>query len=105
MSEPQQRPVAVVDIDGVVADVRHRLRHVAGRPKDWSAFFAGAAADGLLAEGAQTVRRLAEVCDVVYLSGRPAQLRGVTARWFAPHGLPSGQRLLRPALVAVADPE
>ena len=48
--------VAVVDIDGVVADVRHRLHHVTGRPKDWRAFFAAAADDGLLAEGEHTVR-------------------------------------------------
>ena len=43
--------VAVVDIDGVVADVRHRLHHVTGRPKDWRSFFAAAADDGLLGRG------------------------------------------------------
>jgi hypothetical protein len=88
--------VAVIDIDGVVADVRHRLRHVTERPKDWRAFFAGAADDPLLAEGEETVRRLAEVYDIVYLSGRPERLRGVTERWFRQHGLPSGPLLLRP---------
>ncbi|NUR08863.1 MAG: hypothetical protein HOQ22_06975 [Nocardioidaceae bacterium] len=88
--------VAVVDIDGVVADVRHRLHHVTGRPKDWRAFFAGAAADPLLAEGEETVRRLAEVYDVVYLSGRPERLRTVTEQWLSDHGLPSGRLVLRP---------
>ena len=34
-----ERPLAIVDIDGVVADVRHRLVHVQSRPKDWDAFF------------------------------------------------------------------
>jgi hypothetical protein len=28
----EQRPLAVVDIDGVLADVRHRLHHVKNRP-------------------------------------------------------------------------
>ena len=88
--------VAVVDIDGVVADVRHRLHHVAGRPKDWRSFFAAAADDGLLAEGEHTVRALAEVYDVVYLSGRPERLRRVTQDWFARHDLPEGELLLRP---------
>ena len=88
--------VAVVDIDGVVADVRHRLRHVTGRPKDWQAFFAAAADDPLLDEGAETVRRLAEVYDVVYLSGRPERLREVTERWLRQHGLPPGPLRLRP---------
>jgi hypothetical protein len=27
----EARPLAVVDLDGVVADVRHRLRHLEGR--------------------------------------------------------------------------
>jgi phosphoglycolate phosphatase-like HAD superfamily hydrolase len=87
--------LAVVDIDGVVADVRHRLRHVAGRPKDWDAFFAAAGDDTLLAEGAHVVRRLAEVYDIVYLSGRPERLRQVTERWFADHELPAGELRLR----------
>jgi hypothetical protein len=88
--------VAVIDIDGVVADVRHRLRHVTQRPKDWGAFFSGAADDPLLPEGEETVRRLAEVYDIVYLSGRPERLRAVTERWFRQHGLPAGPLLLRP---------
>jgi hypothetical protein len=88
--------VAVIDIDGVVADVRHRLRHVTQRPKDWRAFFAGAADDPLLPEGEETVRRLAEVYHIVYLSGRPERLREVTEGWFRRHGLPDGPLLLRP---------
>jgi hypothetical protein len=91
-----QRMLAVVDLDGVVADVRHRLHHVAGRPQDWPAFFAAAADDGLLAEGSETVHRLAEVYDVTYLSGRPERLRRVTQRWLHDNDLPDGPLLLRP---------
>ena len=88
--------VAVVDIDGVLADVRHRLHHVTGRPKDWRAFFAGAGDDGLLTEGEHTARRLAEVYEVVYLSGRPERLRAVTQGWLDRHDLPPGRLVLRP---------
>lgn len=88
--------VAVVDVDGVLADVRHRLHHVTDRPKDWPAFFADAGDDGLLAEGEHAVRALAEVYDVVYLSGRPERLRRVTEAWFDRHGLPEGPLMLRP---------
>ena len=87
---------AVIDIDGVVADVRHRLSHVTGRPKDWGAFFEAAGDDPLLPEGESTVRSLAEVYDIVYLSGRPEWLRAVTERWLARHDLPEGPLLLRP---------
>jgi hypothetical protein len=88
--------VAVVDLDGVLADVRHRLHHVAARPKDWSAFFAAAPRDELLAEGARVVRALAEVHDIVYLSGRPESCRADTLAWLGRHRLPEADVLLRP---------
>jgi hypothetical protein len=88
--------VAVVDLDGVVADVRHRLHHVTSSPKNWRAFFAAADRDGLLREGEHTVHRLAEVYDIAYLSGRPEWLRRVTEEWLHRHGLPPGSLTLRP---------
>jgi len=88
--------MAVIDIDGVVADVRHRLQHVARAPKDWDAFFAGAPDDEVLAVGVDTVRRLAEVCEIVYLSGRPEWCRRDTRDWLARHALPPGDLHLRP---------
>lgn len=88
--------LAVIDLDGVVADVRHRLHHVADRPKDWSAFFAAAPDDALLEEGARVVRALAEVHEVVYLSGRPESCRTDTLAWLHGHGLPEGEVHLRP---------
>ena len=89
------RPLAVVDIDGVLADVRHRLPYLERRPKDWGGFFRAAPQDPLLEVGRDTVLRLAEVCEVVYLSGRPEQCRADTEAWFARHGLPTGDLLLR----------
>jgi hypothetical protein len=89
--------LAVVDIDGVLADVRHRLHHVRSRPKDWDAFFAAAPEDPLLGEGRETVTKLAEVFDVVYLSGRPERCRDDTLAWLRHHELPDGPVLLRRA--------
>ena len=89
------RMLAVVDIDGVLADVRHRLKHLDRRPKDWAAFFAAAVDDPPLQVGVETVRRLAEVYDVVYLSGRPEHCRADTEGWFQRNSLPPGDILLR----------
>jgi hypothetical protein len=96
VSTPAQRAIAAVDIDGVLADVRHRLRHVEQRPKDWEAFFAAAAQDPPLDEGLRVARELAAVADVVYLSGRPERLRGETLAWLERHDLPAGELHLRP---------
>ena len=90
------RALAVIDIDGVLADVRHRVAHLDKRPKDWGSFFRAAAKDPPLAEGIDAARRLAEVYEVVYLSGRPEHLRQDTVAWFRRHGLPEGELHLRP---------
>jgi hypothetical protein len=86
-------PLAVVDIDGVVADVRHRLHHVETRPKDWPAFFAAAHDDPPLAEGVERVLALLDDHDVVYVTGRPEHLRSVTEDWLDRHGI-GGRRLV-----------
>ncbi len=93
---PGPRPLAVVDIDGVLADVRHRLHHLERRPKDWRGFFGAAPEDPPLPEGVATARRLAEVCEVVYLSGRPEHCRRDTLAWLRRHGVPQGELHLRP---------
>ncbi len=94
-SEPT-RAIAVIDIDGVLADVRHRLGHLDKRPKDYRSFFREAVKDPALPQGLDTARRLAEVYEVVYLSGRPEHLRRDTEAWFRKHDLPGGELHLRP---------
>ncbi|MCU1674359.1 MAG: hypothetical protein JWN77_2472 [Frankiales bacterium] len=89
------KPLAVFDIDGVLADVRHRLRHVEGRPKDWEAFFSAALDDPPLAEGIALCKASAEECEVVYVTGRPERCREDTLAWFARHGLPQGTLSMR----------
>lgn len=88
--------LAVFDIDGVVADVRHRLHHIEGR-RNWRAFFAAARADALLPEGARLVADLGQQHDIVWLTGRPEWLRDVTTTWLIKHGLPADELHLRPA--------
>lgn len=89
------RPLAVVDVDGVVADVRHRLHHLDGPRTDWAAFFAAAAADPALPEGLAVVETLRLAHEVVFLTGRPENLRAVTERWLGEHGLPTERVLMR----------
>lgn len=86
---PSGAPLGILDLDGVLADVRHRLRHVEGPVKDWHAFFAGIPDDPPLAEGFAIVERLrADGHDLVVLTGRPERTRADTERWLARHGLP-----------------
>ncbi|HEV8056819.1 MAG TPA: hypothetical protein VGP51_10075 [Nocardioidaceae bacterium] len=89
------RPLAVVDIDGVLADVRHRLEFVRSPPKDWDSFFRAAPDDPLLPEGVAVVTRLAVDHDLLYLSGRPERCRRDTEEWLDEHRLPAAPVLLR----------
>ena len=89
-------PIAIFDIDGVVADVRHRLHHLDSRPKDWDGFFRDTADDPPLAEGLRLVADLASRAEIVWLTGRPAWLRPITLGWLAEHGLPTDELHMRP---------
>jgi hypothetical protein len=86
----------VFDIDGVLADVRHRLHHLQARPQRWEAFFLAAARDPLLVEGATRLRAAQDDHDVLYLTGRPERNRELTRSWLRAHGLPTGPLHMRP---------
>jgi hypothetical protein len=84
-----ERPLLIVDIDGVIADVTHRQHHLAGPRRDWDAFFGAAGHDPVLEAGADAVRQAdADGNRIVYLTGRPERLRRVTESWLAQHELP-----------------
>lgn len=98
-TRPDSRPLAVFDVDGVLADVRHRLHHVerSGRHSpDWEAFFAAAPLDPPLAQGLALVHQAERDCEVAYLTGRPERCRADTLAWFAAHDLPAGTLVMRP---------
>jgi len=90
-----QNRVAVLDIDGVLADVRHRLVHVEQRPKDWNAFFSAAVDDSLLPEGLEVALDLADRFTIVYLTGRPERCRADTKAWLDKYRFPAGQLIMR----------
>lgn len=87
--------VAVFDLDGTLADCRHRLHHLAGRPRDWKAFFAAAPDDEPLTEGVALAMAAAKDHEIVYLTGRPEHCRADTLAWLTRHALPAGRLLMR----------
>jgi hypothetical protein len=89
-------PLVVLDIDGVLADVRHRLHYLAARPKNWEGFFAAAKDDQVLEIGAEFAKRAATTHEIVYLTGRPERLRAATQAWLDQQQLPGGRLLMRP---------
>jgi hypothetical protein len=96
------KPLAVIDIDGTVADARHRLHLIAdptaGR-NEWIAFFDAAAADPPIVEGVAAARKLEEDCEIVWLTARPERVRTLTRTWLDEHGLAFGTLLMKPRAV------
>lgn len=88
--------MTVFDIDGVLADVRHRLHFLGTRPKDWDGFFGAAPDDPVLALGYQAALEAAVAGEVVYVTGRPSRCRRDTADWLSRHGFPAGRLHMRP---------
>lgn len=89
------RPIAVVDIDGVLADAAHRQHHLDARPRDWDAFFAEVGGDAPIPAGVALVQELAADHEVVLLSGRPERARRDTEAWLAATGVPYDRLILR----------
>ena len=94
VGEHSSRPIAVFDIDGVLADVTHRLHFLDVHRWEW--FFRAADSDPLLEEGAGRLRAAQFDHDVVYLTGRPERNRRLTRDWLARHDLPTGPLYMRP---------
>jgi hypothetical protein len=91
-----KQPIAVFDIDGVVADVRHRLKYVERKPKNWFAFFAAAKRDDPHPEGLELVTRYAADHEIVYVTGRPKHLRADTEAWLDRNGIGGHELIMRP---------
>ena len=88
--------VAVLDIDDVLADVRHRLPHIEGPRRDWDAFFGEVSADAVLHDGrAEALAAASSGLAIVYLTGRPERCRVDTVRWLSDHELPEGELVMR----------
>lgn len=83
------------DIDGVVADVTHRLHHLGPRERNWQRFHAQAVDDPVLPDGRALAEQAAVAGDVIWLTGRPAWARQLTATWLAGSELPEGRLLMR----------
>lgn len=79
------RPIAIVDLDGTLADGTHRLHHLAQEPKDWDSYFAKSGDDKPIWSVGNWVRELSKDHCIVVVSGRPETNQFDTLDWFARH--------------------
>jgi hypothetical protein len=86
----------IVDIDGTIADVRHRLHHIHGNGrKDWKAFFEAMDRDKPIPNMLDYVRQLSEKHTILIVTGRPDNYRDRTERWLRKHKVPYEKLYMR----------
>ncbi len=94
LCRPTARRLALVDIDGVLADTRHRDEHAIHRR--WGDYFSLMHLDGVWRQGVELVENIG-VLDFAfaYLTGRREDTRAVTRRWLRDRGFPAATLLMR----------
>lgn len=91
-----ERQIVIVDMDGTLADVAHRLHHIKGPgKKNWKAFFRGMDIDPPNPGVVEWVRALAPEFEIVIATGRPEEYRRNTETWLKKHGIEYSKLLMR----------
>ena len=80
------RPIVLVDLDGTLADGRHREHFLSGEKKDWGSYFAACGEDGYIDITCRWVAELAKTHCVCLVSGRPDNWWKETSIWLMKAG-------------------
>lgn len=80
-----KKPAIIVDLDGTLADIRVRLRHLEGENKDWKKFNATIETDELHEWCREIINRMARDHMIIIVSGRVDSLKKQTEQWLDKH--------------------
>lgn len=77
----------IVDLDGTVADLSHRLHFIGAKygPKYWDEFYAACGMDEPITEMVELVKLLRYTYDIVFVTGRPERSRDASVAWIKRH--------------------
>jgi hypothetical protein len=90
-------PCVIVDLDGTLADARHRLHYLDRRPKDWPGFNGAAGKDALIVSTHRWIDATADHLSVVIITGRPTTVCDLTVDWLVRHEVRWDLLAMRPA--------
>jgi len=79
--------VMLVDIDGTLADIGERIKHVQGEHKDWESFFAECNLDTFREDVWDEIEEILDNSgyDLFLVTGRNEKYRAETIKWFNKH--------------------
>jgi hypothetical protein len=69
----------IVDLDGTIFDLSHRLHFITDKPKNWNAFFKAAKDDTPIKKVVEVIRALDDAgYGLVFITGRSDMIREIT---------------------------
>lgn len=72
----------IVDIDGTIASLEHRLKYITGETKDYDAFYDHCLDDGRIDKICEIVSMFRDAGKrLVFITGRPERVREKTLQW------------------------
>lgn len=87
-------PLVIFDIDGTVANLNHRLKHIEGEVKDWDAFYSECDKDLPIRYMTTLFSMVRKYALIGFLTGRPEKYRKQTAQWLKDNHFEDYQFLL-----------
>lgn len=82
------KPILICDIDGVIADLKHRLHHIEEKPANWDGFFEDCDGDAPMVPVIEFLRVVRQTFEIAYITGRPKRVRDKTTAWFRKNDVP-----------------
>ena len=80
-------PIAIIDIDGTLCDLTHRLHYIQKEPKDWESFHADLMADKPITQMINLVNRMYQDYQIILCTGRMERTRVQTILWMSNYGV------------------
>lgn len=78
----------IVDLDGTLADIRIRLKHLEGKKKDWASFNKSIETDELHEWCRDIIVRFSNDHSIIIVSGRTDELKIQTEEWLKKYQVP-----------------
>jgi len=97
MIMPMKDKAIIVDLDGTLADIRVRLKHLEGKKKDWKSFNKNIETDDLHEWCREIMKRFAHDHKIIIVSGRTDELKDETEAWLKKYDVPYHNLFMRKA--------
>lgn len=91
----QKPPAIIIDLDGTLADISHRIHYLKDGKKNWKAFFEEMDKDKLNLWCREIMDKFRQDHKIIILSGRPNNYREKTEKWLKDNSVYYDKLLMR----------